>query len=351
MTIQISPFLQQLTRLCRERPRRLALPESDDVRVLRAAADLLEAKAAQSVWLFGAAPELLAKAEAVGINLHSHVESIRWVHPSDPVFRSATRDHLAAFAGKRGKVLSAAVLDEASSSRLDQAAYLLASEQVDAVIAGCVHTTAEVIRAALRGVGLAPGNRTISSSFAMIREGGSLPAHRYIYADCGVVIDPSPEQLVDIAAASVATFSALFPDETPVLAFLSFSTRGSAQHPSVDKMQEALRLFRERYPWIAADGEFQFDAAYDAAIGERKAPGSQVPGRANCFLFPDLNAGNIAYKISQRLGFFDAYGPILQGTTRPYTDLSRGASARDIVASALIASLRATDAELPKPKA
>lgn len=128
--------------------------------------------------------------------------------------------------------------------------------------------------------------------------------------------------------------------QQPVVAFLSFSSKGSAQHPAAQKMQTACELFKSKMPHIDCDGELQFDAAYIAEIGQRKAKGSTVPGRANCFIFPDLSAGNIAYKITERLGGFGAYGPILQGLAKPYSDLSRGASAQDIAISALINILR-----------
>jgi phosphate acetyltransferase len=223
---------------------------------------------------------------------------------------------------------------------LAHAAELLAAGQVDAVLGGNTATTADVIRAGIAGVGLAPGVRTVSGAFVMNKPGERV----YLYADCGVVIAPTVKQLVDIAVESVRTWKLVMPDEQPVLAFLSYSTKGSAQHESAVKMAEAAQIFAAQHAealGAVSDGELQFDAAFDPVIGSRKAPGSLVPGRANCFVFPDLGAGNIAYKITQRLGGYEAYGPILQGLSKPFSDLSRGSTVEDVLASAYVNLLRA----------
>jgi phosphotransacetylase len=172
---------------------------------------------------------------------------------------------------------------------------------------------------------------------------GAAPAPEsvYLYADCGVVIAPTDRQLLDIAETSVATWRRLVPDVPPVVAFLSFSTVGSAKHEHQERMAEAAAAFKARCPDVESDGELQFDAAFDREIGAKKAPGSAVPGRANCFIFPTLDAGNIAYKITQRLAGFEAYGPILQGLAKPFSDLSRGSTDADILASAYVNLIRA----------
>jgi phosphate acetyltransferase len=229
-------------------------------------------------------------------------------------------------------------LKKLAESPLIQAGNLLYEDHADCVVAGCVATTADVIRAAISTVGLAPGIRTVSGSFLMDRSDVNVE-ETFVFADCGVVIDPSTEQLVDIAKSSADTLQKLT-HKAPVVAFLSFSTKQSADHPAADKVRSAARLFQQKYPTIESDGELQFDSAIIPAVGAKKAPGSRVPGRANCFIFPNLDAGNIAYKITQRLAGFGAYGPILQGLSKPYSDLSRGASPEDIAISAIINILR-----------
>ena len=162
----------------------------------------------------------------------------------------------------------------------------------------------------------------------------------FIFADSAIVIDPSPEQLCDIAKASADTYRSLFPNKEPKVAFLSFSTNGSAKHPMTEKVVKGFELFSEKYPEIKAQGEIQFDAAYVPAIAEKKFPESKVKGDANVFVFPNLDSGNICYKLCQRVGGFDAYGPLLQGTAKSVSDLSRGASASDIVVASYISQLR-----------
>jgi len=304
---------------CRAKPGRLALPESTDPRVLAAADRLLSGGTMETIWLFSERDETLKIAENSGIDL------TLWEGERSPVKGARIRWALQECPEKAASGMGI----------LHQACELLYEGVVDAVVAGSIAATRDVIRAAISGVGLAPGVRTVSGSFIM---DGS---NTYIFADCGVVIDPTIEQLCDIAWESVRTWQGVLNDRgDPVVAFLSFSTKGSASHPLQEKAAAAAALFRERYPEIPSDGEMQFDAAFDQEIGQRKAPGSPIPGRANIFIFPDLNAGNIAYKITQRLGGYDAYGPILQGLAKPFCDLSRGATVEDIVTVSQISLLR-----------
>ncbi len=222
-------------------------------------------------------------------------------------------------------------------SPLHFAGALLVNRFVDGVVAGSLSTTADVIRAAVQTVGLAEGVETVSSFFLML-----FPQNRVVwaYADCGVVPDPSSEELATIAIQTAQNYQKITGNE-PRVAFLSFSTKGSAEHPMVDKVRRAVQLTQQRDPVLQCDGELQFDAAVVPEVAQRKAPDSPVAGKANVFIFPNLDAGNISYKITERVGGAQAIGPNLQGLAQPYLDLSRGCRPADIVLSAHIAALMA----------
>lgn len=219
---------------------------------------------------------------------------------------------------------------------LHVAALMVAAGEASACVAGASRPTPDVVRAALFCIGVAPDADMVSSSFLLVLPDGT----PVVYGDCGVVPEPSPEQLASIAVASAATYRALAGDE-PRVAMLSYSTKGSAGGPRVDKVRAAVDLARRRAPGLAVDGELQFDAAISPEVAESKAPGSPVAGQANVFVFPDLDSGNIAYKITERLGGARAFGPLLQGTAGVIHDLSRGCRADDIVTVAVIASCQA----------
>lgn len=225
--------------------------------------------------------------------------------------------------------------------RLTRSALYVAAAAVrtglaDACVGGSQRPTADVVRAGLRVLGMAPGVHTVTSSFLMGLSDGRVIA----YADCAVVPEPDEAQLAEIAIATSRTFADLTGEE-PVVAMLSFSTKGSAEHHRVDSVRAAVELVRHRAPTLEVDGELQFDAAFAADVGARKAAGSAVPGRVNVFVFPSLEAANIAYKITERLAGATAIGPLLQGLAAPMNDLSRGCAPADIAAVALASAVQA----------
>jgi phosphate acetyltransferase len=213
-------------------------------------------------------------------------------------------------------------------------AYVLKNHIADVAVSGAVHTTADVIRAGLRVLGISRKVSTISSSFLMVLPDGQL----LTYADCGVIPYPTVKQLADIAVMSARTHTQLT-GEIPKIAMLSFSTKGSAKHEKVDELLEVIALVKAQAPELIIDGELQFDAAFVPTIAQRKAPDSPVAGSANVFIFPDLAAGNIAYKITERIGKATAIGPLLQGFNYPWLDLSRGCKAEDIALTAMMGVL------------
>lgn len=223
------------------------------------------------------------------------------------------------------------------------AAAQVAAGRAAACVAGATRPSADVLRAALKVIGLAPGASTVSSCFLMVLPDGK----RLAYGDCAVLPAPDERQLAQVAVDTARTYQQLF-GEKPLVAMLSFSTMGSAEHPEVDLVRAATAIARDLWPDLCIDGELQFDAATVEAVGRSKAPGSAVAGRANVLIFPTLSAGNIGYKITERLGGAAAYGPILQGLAAPMNDLSRGCSAGDIVSVALLSAVQSLYASAPR---
>ena len=316
----------------------IVLCEGEDKRVVEAAAQITREGIARIV-LIGNEEE--AKRVAPGVDLTG-------ITLIDPL----TSDKTAGYAkilyeARKAKGMTEEQAAEQAKDRTMFGALMLKAGDVDGYVSGACHSTANTLRPGLQVVKTAPGIKTVSSCFIMIApEGGNKynPDGVAVFADCAINIEPDAQQLADIAISSAKTAKTLAGIE-PRVAMLSFSTKGSGNDDkffkSVTKMQEATRLAKEMAPDLALDGEFQFDAAVAPEVGELKAPGSKVAGHANVFIFPNINAGNIGYKIAQRFGGYMAIGPVCQGFAKPLNDLSRGCNVDDIVATVAVTALQA----------
>ena len=309
--------------------RNVLLPEAEkDIRVIKAAIMLKTAGYANPI-LLGDAETISSLAESEGASLPDSIE----VRPYSNPEQDERKFHY--FKEKlKHKNPQDSDLWKLCRDQLFTAGWLLDQGEADASVAGSVASTGAVILSALRTVGVAESSELVSSSFLMEMSDGRV----FTYADCGVVPYPDSAQLASIALDAGKTHQ-LLTGEEPLIAFLSFSTKGSARHESVDLVSEACRIARSKKPEWKMDGELQFDAAAVPSVAARKAPKSEVKGDANVFIFPNLDAGNIAYKITERLAGATATGPLLQGLKKPIMDLSRGCSVDDIVNTACVASL------------
>ena len=316
--------LEKLANQAKINRKTVVLPEATDVRTLKAAVHLDQNKLAKPI-LLGDESEVKLIAEKEGLNLNG----IQIINPVKSPFLNEAASHL--YNRRKAKGMTEDQALEASKQVLYFGASLVALGKADTCVSGAVHTTGDVLRAALFVIGLKPGSSVVSSVFLM-----TLPNGRTLtYGDCAVVPYPESNQLATIAIDSARTHQKLI-GEKPKVAMLSFSTKGSANHPSVDTVIQAFEKAKEMNPSLEIDGELQFDAAFIPEIGKRKAPDSLVAGQANVFIFPNLDAGNIGYKLTERLAGAKATGPIIQGLAKPMMDLSRGASWEDIVNTALV---------------
>lgn len=331
-------FVEQLKRRARQKKMQIILGEGPDPRMVEAAATLVKEEICGAT-ILGPEEEILAEARKQNLNFSG-------VEIADATKGGKVDEFAREFAEMRKA--KGMTFEKAKETMLDAevgplyfGAMMVKKGLAHGLVTGACHTTGDVLRAAIQVIGTAPGCKVVSSSILMVVPASSCGEDKIIaFADPAFVPEPTEDQLADIAISSANTYKSLIGVE-PVVAMLSFSTKGSASHRLIDKVIKATKIAQEKAPDLAVDGELQGDAALVAKVGQKKAPGSKVAGHANVLVFPDLNAANISYKLVQRLGGADAFGPIAQGLGGPVNDLSRGCSANDIVVLAAITALQA----------
>lgn len=325
-------IIQNIRSRAREKRKKIVFPESGDPRVLKAASFLAGQEICE-VLLVGGEKNIRKYADKEGIELD---ESLICISPGNTHYAEKLTENL--YERRKHRSLSKEEARKQLKNPLYFGAGLVEEGIAEGCVAGSVATTGEVIRAAIHNIGLREDTQVVSSIFLMALKDGKV----LTYADCGVVPYPDKKQLTDIAIESARTHQLLTKEE-PIVAMLSFSTKGSANHERVQLVRDALQTAQERAPELSIDGELQFDAAFVPDVARRKVQNSKVAGRANVFIFPNLDAGNIAYKITERLACATATGPILQGLAKPMMDLSRGCHWKDIVNAACVAILMGDD--------
>ncbi len=321
-------IVEEIKEKAKQRRKTIVLPEAHDERVIKSG-EILTKENICFVILLGEEQKIRESAKKLNVDL----TGIRIIEP-------LKSDKLSDFTNiyfnlRKSKGVDFEKAKETMKNNLFFGAMMVREGMAHGFVGGSASPTADVLRAGIHCVGMPEDISIVSSFFLMV-----LPEKVYAFADCAVVPNPNEEQLADIAISTADNFSKLVGEE-PLVAMLSFSTKGSAEHEMVDKVRKATELVKIKRPDIKVDGELQFDAAVVEKVGKSKAPESEIAGRANVLIFPDLNAGNIGYKIAQRLGGAEAIGPVVQGLRKPIFDLSRGCSVDDIVGTAAIACLMA----------
>ena len=317
----------QLIDILKKNPKKIVFTEGSDPRILEAASRLLAGTFLHPI-LVGNEEEIFAKAEEAGFN-------IRGAEIIDPLKYDRFDEMVELFCELRK---SKGVTPEQARKTLSQANYfgtmLVKMGVADSLLGGATYSTADTVRPALQVIKTKPGNTIVSSCFILVRPSATGDNEVIAMGDCAINIKPSEDELVEIAGETAACAKIFGID--PKVAFLSYSTLGSGKGEDVDKIRSAANKAKEKYPEIPIEGELQFDAAVSPRVARTKCPGNPVAGHANTFIFPDISSGNIGYKIAQRLGNFEAYGPILLGLNAPINDLSRGCNAAEVYSMAII---------------
>lgn len=328
-------MLQELRNRAAARPAHIVMSEGHDPRIVAGALSAVAEGIAQ-VTLVGPQADVTAQLAVAG------AADTTQISIQDPASSALTAEFAEAFYElRKHKGMSVEAAASAVLNPLVFAAMMVRQGHAAGTVGGAVATTSDTVRAALQVIGKAKDASIVSSFFLMaLPQNHSSGRSAMVFGDCGLVIDPNAEELAAIAVASAGSCTQLLGD-APKVALLSFSTMGSAKHASVTKVSDAVALLKENHPDLDADGELQFDAAFVPSVGASKAPGSKVAGHANVMIFPNLDAGNIGYKIAQRIGGCDAIGPVLQGLAKPANDLSRGCTAKDVTNMIAVTVLQA----------
>ena len=326
----MSDFLDRMKAAAKADKKTIVLPEGEDPRTIEAAKKIVE--------------EDLANLVILGDPAQIDVPGVTVIDPATAEQHEAYAAKFAELRAKKGVTI------EQAREQMNDATYfgtmMVKMGDADGLVSGACHSTANTLRPALQILKTAPGTKLVSAFFIMCTKTPQYGAEgTLLFADCGLNINPNADELSEIALASAESWKAFMPGEEPKVAMLSFSTMGSAKGDVPTKVQEAVKLANEKNPELALDGDLQLDAALVQCVADLKAPGSEVAGNANILVFPDLEAGNIGYKLVQRFGGAEAYGPVLQGIAKPVNDLSRGCSADDIVGVVAITAVQAQMAE------